>query len=66
MGGSFSITLENRVNYASAYIHDIDLLPDEQGGDDQHHGQVDGQCSLKEEWFEEGCWVGYTQEEKGW
>ena len=47
-------------------MHALGILPDEQGGDDQHHGQVDGQCSLKEEWFEEGCWVGYTQEEKGW
>ena len=54
------------MDYVYTYMHDLDILPDEQGGDDQHHGQVDGQCSLKEEWLEEGCWVGYTQEEKGW
>ena len=47
-------------------MHDLDLLPDEQGGDDQHDGQVDSQRCLKKEWFEEGCRVGYTQEEKGW
>ena len=64
MGGSFSITLEeketeNRVN------HSRNDSPDEKCGGDQHHGQVHGDGGLKVESLEVGGGVADTEEEEG-
>ena len=35
------------MDYVYTYMHDLDILPDEQGGDDQHRGRLTVNAALK-------------------
>ena len=52
------------LNVISGWKHLYD--PDEDGGQDQHGGQVDTQGSLEEIGFKEGCGLSDQDKEKGW
>ena len=41
-------------------------MPDEEGGADQHHCQVDRQGCLEEEGFKESCCVNDAEKENRW